>query len=127
MRSTQLGAFAGGARLLDRGVLDQARLAWRLLRDPRVSALKYAIPMLLGAYLVSPVDGIPDFLLGIGQTDDVGMAVLAFLLAIRIIPKLASTDVLNDHLQDMSDGGRGSEPRPNNREGVIDAQFSVRH
>ena len=56
------------------------RLAWRLLRDKRVTSLKYAIPLLLLAYLLSPVDAIPDLLLGIGQTDDLGVAVAAGVL-----------------------------------------------
>ena len=44
-------AFAGASALLDRGVRDQLRLAWRLLRDERVSALKFALPALIGLYV----------------------------------------------------------------------------
>ena len=62
-------AFAGASVLLDRGIRDQLRLGWRLLRDERVPALKFALPALLGLYVVSPLDPIPDFLLGLGQID----------------------------------------------------------
>ena len=46
-------AFAGAGALLDRGIRDQLRLGWRLLRDERVPALKLALPALLALYLVS--------------------------------------------------------------------------
>lgn len=120
------GAFAGGARLLDRGMWDQARLTWRLLRDPRVSLLRYAIPGLLLAYLASPVDVIPDLLLGIGQTDDLGIAVLAIMLMIRIVPKLAPADIVDDHVRDMGLGGVVREREAFASDQPIEAQFSVR-
>lgn len=120
------GAFAGGTRLLDRGLWDQACLTWRLLRDPRVSLLRYAIPALLLAYLASPVDAIPDLLLGIGQTDDLGIAVLAFMLMIRLVPRLAPADVVDDHVRDMGLGGivrKQHTPPPGQ---PVEARFSVR-
>ena len=72
-------AFAGASALLDRGIRDQLRLGWRLLRDERVSALKFALPALLALYLVSPVDVIPDILLGPGQMDDLGVVIAGVL------------------------------------------------
>src|ERR687897_953916 len=56
-------AFAGAGALLDRGIRDQLRLSWRLLRDERVLGLKFALPALLALYVLSPVASIPDFLL----------------------------------------------------------------
>ena len=79
-------AFAGASALLDRGIRDQLRLGWRLLRDERVSALKFALPALLALYLVSPVDVIPDILLGPGQMDDLGIVIAGVLLIARVIP-----------------------------------------
>lgn len=105
---------------------DQARLTWRLLRDPRVSLLRYAIPGLLLAYLASPVDVIPDLLLGIGQTDDLGIAVLAIMLMIRIVPKLAPVDIVDDHVRDMGLGGVVREREAFASDQPIEAQFSVR-
>jgi len=57
-------------------------LTRRLLRDPRVSALDKAVLWLLLAYIVSPVDVVPDFIPVAGQLDDavVVALVLRFLL-----------------------------------------------
>ena len=54
------------------------KLLWRLARDPRVPARSKAMLVMLGAYLVSPIDVIPDFIPGVGQLDDI--AVIAFAL-----------------------------------------------
>lgn len=54
------------------------RLLWRLGRDPRVPARSKAILLVLGGYLVVPVDVIPDFVPGLGQVDD--LVVVAFAL-----------------------------------------------
>lgn len=54
------------------------KLLWRLARDPRVPARTKATLFLLGGYIASPIDLIPDALPGIGQLDDV--AVIAFVL-----------------------------------------------
>ena len=105
---------------------DQARLTWRLMRDPRVSLLRYAIPALLLAYLASPLDAIPDLLLGIGQTDDLGIAVLAIMLMIRVVPKLAPADVVDDHVRGMDLGGKVREREATAPGQPIEARFNVR-
>jgi len=118
-------AFAGGSVLLDRGIRDQLRLGWRLLRDERVSALKFALPALLAIYFASPVDVIPDFLLGLGQMDDLGVIIAGVLLAARIIPRLAPRDVVDEHLRAMGVSGSvvktGTEAKD-----IFDARFNVR-
>jgi hypothetical protein len=48
-------------------MIDQVRLAWRLLRDDRVSAIKYLLPAVLAIYVFSPVDMVPDLFLGFGR------------------------------------------------------------
>ncbi|MEA2509884.1 MAG: hypothetical protein QOG21_1966 [Actinomycetota bacterium] len=63
-----------------------ARLIWRLTRDPRVPARSKAILVLLGAYIVSPVDLIPDFIPGLGQLDDIVVAAFALDQIINRIP-----------------------------------------
>ena len=120
------GAFAGGSRLLQRGTFDRARLTWRLLRDARVSPLRYAIPAMVLAYLASPVDAIPDFLLGIGQTDDLGVAVLAFMLLIRIVPLLAPAHVVDDHARELGLGGRRRVDSRGHAHQPVEASFRVR-
>ena len=126
METTKRGAFAGGSKLLEPGMLNQTRLAWRLLRDQRVSSLKYALPVLLFIYMVSPFDAIPDLLPIIGQTYDLGIAVAALMLTIRLLPKLAPGHVVDDHLRTMNRGSLEREPRPQGTDQVIDARFNVR-
>jgi uncharacterized membrane protein YkvA (DUF1232 family) len=57
-------------------------LTRRLLRDPRVPALSKAVLWLLLAYIVSPIDIVPDFIPVAGVLDDavVVALVLRFLL-----------------------------------------------
>lgn len=64
----------------------QARLAGRLLREPRVPLHAKAVPVLAAFYLVSPLDLVPDILPLVGQVDDVTLAVAALALFIRICP-----------------------------------------
>ncbi len=125
MERRTTSAFAGAGALLDRGIRDQLRLSWRLLRDERVSALKFALPTLLALYVMSPVDPIPDFLLGLGQVDDLGVVVAGVLLIARIVPRLAPGHVVDEHLRDMDLGRRGAKPGAKT-EDVFDARFNVR-
>src|SRR5215208_6765140 len=104
MQRRTTSAFAGAGALLDRGIRDQLRLSWRLLRDERVSALKFALPAFLALYVASPIDPIPDFLLGLGQIDDLGVVIAGVLLLARIIPGLAPGHVVDEHLRDMDKG-----------------------
>src|SRR5690242_18901773 len=55
-------AFAGSETLLERDMIDEVRLAWRLYRDPRVNWLKNAVPMFALLYFLWPIDVLPDFL-----------------------------------------------------------------
>ncbi|MEO8287984.1 MAG: DUF1232 domain-containing protein [Chloroflexota bacterium] len=65
----------------------RGRLVWRLLNDNRVpSWLKIGIPLLVAIYLISPVDLIPDFILGLGQIDDLGVVLIGMSLIIRFAP-----------------------------------------
>ena len=118
-------AFAGAGALLDRGIRDQLRLSWRLLRDERVSALKYALPMLLAFYVISPIDPIPDFLLGLGQVDDLGVVIAGVLLIARVLPRLAPGYVVDEHLRDLSLGRPAAKSRAK-ADDVIDARYTVR-
>jgi len=101
------------------------RLAWRLLRDERVSALKFALPALIGLYVLSPIDSIPDFFLGLGQIDDLGVIVAGVLILARLIPRLAPGHVVDEHLRDM--GLRSSATKPGRAtHDFVEARFNVR-
>lgn len=111
----------GAGRLVDPGVIGQLRLAWRLLRDPRVGGLKYLVPALLVVYVASPVDPIPDFLIGLGQIDDVGVVVAGLLACANLIPRFAPRNVVEEHLRDL---GMGTTVR-SRRDGPIEARYTV--
>lgn len=72
-----------------------ARLAWDLLRDPRVPAEQKLILGAVGAYVLFPFDVIPDFIPGLGQVDDVAVVLLGLRWFIRSAPE----EVVNEHLE----------------------------
>src|SRR5262249_38616215 len=70
-----------------RGVIVQIQLTWRLIRDPRVPLWAKAIPFLAAAYVISPIDIIPDWLIGLGQLDDLGILLGAMRLMESVTPE----------------------------------------
>ena len=81
--------LSGAEQLLDAEMLDQIRLGWRLLRDSRVPWIKNVIPAFAALYLISPIDPIPDFLIGLGQIDDLGILIATTIATVRWLPRLA--------------------------------------
>jgi uncharacterized membrane protein YkvA (DUF1232 family) len=115
----------GAERLAEPGTIDQARLTWRLMRDPRVSWIKLAIPLFAALYLISPIDPIPDVLLGIGQIDDLGVAIALAIATMRLLPRLAPAHVVAEHRADLF--GNAAAPRADGPAGpVYDGVFRVR-
>lgn len=102
---------------------NRLRLVWRLFQDGRVSPwAKRLIPLGALAYFVMPFDAIPDFFVGVGQVDDLGViAVFAFVL-MNLLVKLAPADVVAEHLAAMgvrpqpAQSHRGNDP-------YVDAKF----
>ncbi|HEX5726717.1 MAG TPA: DUF1232 domain-containing protein [Longimicrobiaceae bacterium] len=79
-------------KALIRDIPNFVKLFWRLARDRRVSVLDKALVAAVAAYVVSPIDLIPD--IGVlGQVEDV------YLLALvtRRLLNNAGIDVLLDH------------------------------
>ena len=74
----QAETHGGGASSLLRLAGDVILLLKDLATDPRVSRTDKIVAGLAAAYLVSPLDLIPDWLLGIGQADDLVVIALAF-------------------------------------------------
>jgi uncharacterized membrane protein YkvA (DUF1232 family) len=68
-------------------------LTKRLLRDPRVSGLDKALLWLLLAYIVSPIDIVPDFIPVAGVLDD---AVLVALV-LRVVLRHAGGGLIAEH------------------------------
>jgi uncharacterized membrane protein YkvA (DUF1232 family) len=69
------------------------KLVVNLARDPRVPARSKALLFMVGGYVASPVDVIPDFIPGLGQLDEV--VLIAFVLD-RIINRVPE-EVISDH------------------------------
>jgi uncharacterized membrane protein YkvA (DUF1232 family) len=68
-------------------LLGNLHLVYQLMRDPRVSkGLKIVIPAVVAAYILSPIDLIPDFIPVVGELDDLAIILLAIRLFIRLAP-----------------------------------------
>ncbi|GIW08319.1 MAG: hypothetical protein KatS3mg060_3124 [Dehalococcoidia bacterium] len=78
-------------------VINHARLTWRLFWDRRVPlSAKMVVPVTIAA-LVSPIDLIPDFLvglIGLGVVDDLTL----ILIATHVLAALAPAEVVAEHL-----------------------------
>lgn len=73
-----------------RGIIQQFKLIWRLMRDRRVPVWLKAVPFLSVAYLLVPADVVPDLFVGLGQLDD--LAVIAF--GMRLFVELSPPSVV---------------------------------
>jgi uncharacterized membrane protein YkvA (DUF1232 family) len=104
-------------------VARQARLAWRLFWDQRVPLWTKLIPPAALAYLLFPIDLIPDVALGLGQLDDVAV----LLIGVKLFIELAPPDVVREHL--LALGARIEEWRVVDEEGepsvVIEGQYEL--
>lgn len=70
-----------------RAFIDQLLLTWRLLRDPRVPLWSKIIPFLPLVYIISPLDFIPDVIIGLGQLDDLGLLIAGLRLFESSVPQ----------------------------------------
>jgi uncharacterized membrane protein YkvA (DUF1232 family) len=78
---------------LARVVPELGTLFLRLARDRRVPPLRRLSLIVLGAYLVSPIDLIPDFIPGVGQLDDAAIAAVV----LRGVVRSAGPEVVAEH------------------------------
>lgn len=88
-----------------RAVWNQIRLTWRLLRDPRVPLWTKVIPFAGIIYVLSPLDLIPDLLIGLGQLDDLGI----ILAGMRLFETVVPADIVAEHRQALARAGRPLE------------------
>jgi uncharacterized membrane protein YkvA (DUF1232 family) len=80
--------------------VEQLRLSWGLLLDNRVPlALKF-IPIAAVAYIISPIDLLPDFFVGLGQLDDLGVLMMAF----TAFNNMAPGHVVAEHITRLRNG-----------------------
>lgn len=94
---------------------------WPLMRDPKIPFwAKAAIPAIAAAYVISPVDLIPDFLLGVGQIDDIGVILLAATASVAFLQRFFA----NQEAEPEPARVRTDEPR--NSTGIFEADYWVK-
>lgn len=67
-------------------LIKRVKLVWLLFKDKRVPILIKSILPLSLLYIISPVDFVPDVLLGLGQLDDLGVILLGMALFVKLCP-----------------------------------------
>ncbi len=108
-------------------VIQRVQLVWGLLKDERVSPwVKKIGPAAIIAYVISPIDVIPDFLIGPGQIDDLGVIAVGLLLLLRMLVRFAPDDVVNEHVSRITRNGWSDESRWSDGETTIDTRGRVR-
>jgi uncharacterized membrane protein YkvA (DUF1232 family) len=73
-------------------IVRQAKLTWQLLRDNRVPIHAKAAFLLPLLYVISPFDFLPDFFVGVGQLDDLGI----ILIGIQLLQQFTPADILQE-------------------------------
>ncbi len=80
-------------------ILQRVQLAWHLMRDDRVAPwIKRVGPIAIIAYVVSPIDLIPDILIGPGQVDDLGVIAIGLVILLRMLVQFAPAEVVEEHV-----------------------------
>jgi uncharacterized membrane protein YkvA (DUF1232 family) len=94
-------------------------LSWRLMLDRRVGIGAKMIPLAVLAYIFSPIDFLPEIVLGpFGVVDDVGALLLGLQLFIRSAPPAVVDEYRNRLSRKLKRGGDD----PN----VIEGEYTVR-
>jgi uncharacterized membrane protein YkvA (DUF1232 family) len=84
--SSKLPANSEGHVSFLAGLVNQLRLVWLLMMDNRISMWVKSVVPLSFLYTISPVDFIPDVILGLGQLDDLGVILLGLALFVKLSP-----------------------------------------
>ena len=102
-------------------LIRNAQLVWRLLKDSRVSLpIKLIIPGVVGLYVLSPIDFMPDVLPLIGQIDDIAVLFGGVMLFIQMCPP----DVVEEHRSALA--GEATRPQTGDHAGeTVDAEYRV--
>lgn len=89
-------------------LLQRIQLAWALLRDDRVAGwIKKAGPAMILAYVLSPIDLVPDFLIGPGQVDDLGVIAIGLVILLRLLVRFAPDAVVAEHVASITGNRSG--------------------
>jgi uncharacterized membrane protein YkvA (DUF1232 family) len=108
-------------------IIENVQLAWRLIRDGRVSPwLRFGIPALVGLYFISPIDFLPDAVLGLGQLDDLAI----IWLGLQLLLRMASPSIVNEYRNPQqgaapsSQASSGGNSKASDAD-VVDASYRV--
>jgi uncharacterized membrane protein YkvA (DUF1232 family) len=102
-------------------IINQLRLVWLLMNDSRVSMwAKTVVPMSL-VYTISPIDFIPDVILGLGQLDDLGV----ILLGLALFVKLSPPDVVEFYRNQIEFGSTEDETPVIDDDDTVDTTYRV--
>jgi uncharacterized membrane protein YkvA (DUF1232 family) len=69
------------------------KLLARLLKDPRIPMRRKLVVGIVAGYIASPIDLIPDFLVGVGKLDDLIIA----SIAIDYLMRGADESIVREH------------------------------
>jgi uncharacterized membrane protein YkvA (DUF1232 family) len=100
-----------------RTLASDVHLALRLFREPAVALYVKVVPVAALAYVLSPLDFIPDFFPIIGQLDDLGIVFLGLKAFLRLCP----ADAVAFHHEAIVQRRPFAPMSP--RADVIDAEF----
>ena len=87
-----------------REVVQQLKLVYNLMLDARVHPLTKLIPVASAAYLLFPLDFLPDIAPVLGQLDDLAVV----MMGLRFFLELAPPEVVHEHLKRITTGSSWS-------------------
>jgi uncharacterized membrane protein YkvA (DUF1232 family) len=88
----------------------KGQLVWRIVQDQRVPLATRAIVLLPGAYLISPIDLLPDFIPFLGRMDDATV----FAVAVDLLARFMPAWLLEEHVAAVAGRGRRGHAAPRN-------------
>ncbi len=106
----------------------QARLVWRLIRDPEVPFYLKLLPALAAVYFISPIDFLPGLAFpGIGSLDDLTAVLVGAKLFLEFVPP----HIVARHTEDleMEMLGKGAKERQQdglNDKIIIEGEYNQR-
>jgi uncharacterized membrane protein YkvA (DUF1232 family) len=101
------------------GLIKQLQLVWLLFKDKRVSLwTKLILPLSL-LYLISPIDFLPDVIVGLGQLDDLSIVLLGLTLFVKLCPP----QIVNSYRDQLEYGDDVSLPSEADK--TIDTSYRV--
>jgi len=84
------------------------KLFWRLFRDSSIPVYKKALPVIAGliclAYVLFPVDLLPDPYVFIGQLDDATVILFIMAPAIWLFVRLCPKELVKKYAHQINDG-----------------------